>query len=69
MDVQFNFQVKEREDKTEWENVKVYYKTHCDRLTAINHARKLSKLFRSEVRLTQGADPLKTSGTYIYEAK
>ncbi len=30
-------------------------------------SRRLSKTFHSEVRLTEGKEPLKTSGTYIYE--
>ncbi len=67
MEAQFNFQMKQNKDKREWENIEVYYRTHCDRSTAIRHARKLSKIFKSEIRMTQGADPFKTSGTYINE--
>ena len=67
MEAQFNFQVKHRNDKREWEEIGVYYQTHCDRTTAIRYARKLSKIFNSEIRMTQGENPFKTSGTYIYE--
>ena len=67
MEAQFNFQMKNRNDKREWENIEVYYQTHCDRTTAIRYARKLSKIFNSEIRMTQGANPFKASGTYIYE--
>ena len=67
METQFNFQLKHRNEKREWEDIDVYYKTHCDRTTAIRYARILSKIFHSEVRLTEGKEPLKTSGTYIYE--
>ena len=67
MEAQFNFQMKNRNDKREWKNIEVYYQTHCDRITAIRYARKLSKIFKSEVRLTEGKEPLKTSGTYINE--
>jgi hypothetical protein len=67
MEAQFNFQMKQRKDKREWENIEVYYRNFCDRTTAIRYARKLSKIFKSEIRLTQGTEPLKTSGTYIYE--
>ena len=67
MEAQFNFQMKNRNDKREWENIEVYYQTHCDRTTAIRYARKLSKIFKSEIRMTQGANPFKASGTYIYE--
>lgn len=67
MEAQFNFQMKQRKDKREWEDIETYYQTHCDRTTAIRYARKLSKMFQSEIRLTQGTEPLKTSGTYIYE--
>jgi hypothetical protein len=31
MEAQFNFQMKNRNDKREWENIEVYYQTHCDR--------------------------------------
>ena len=67
MESQFNFQMKQREDKREWERIEIYYQTHCDRMTAVRYARKLSKIFKSEIRLTQGSEPFKTSGTYIYE--
>ena len=67
MEAQFNFQLRHRNDKREWENIEVYYQTHCDRTTAIRYARKLSKIFKSEIRMTQGANPFKASGTYIYE--
>lgn len=67
MEAQYNFQVKHFNDPREWEAIEVYYKTHCDHATAIRYARKLSKVFKSEVRLTQGTEPFKTSGTYIHE--
>ena len=67
MEAQFNFQMKQRKDKREWENIEVYYRTHCERATAIRYAKKLSKIFKSEIRLIQGTEPLKTSGTSIYE--
>lgn len=67
MNAQFNFQVKQRKEKKDWEEIKVYYRTHCDRTTAIRYARKLSMIFKSEIRLTQGTDPFRTSGTYINE--
>lgn len=67
MEAQFNFQIKNRKDKRDWEAIEVSYRIHCDRSTSIRYARKLSKIFNSEIRMTQGADPLKTSGTYIFE--
>ncbi|UMQ41630.1 MULTISPECIES: addiction module toxin RelE [unclassified Chryseobacterium] len=67
MDAQFNFQVKQTKDNKDWDDITVYYQTYCDRSTAIRYARKLSKIFKSEIRLTQGTDPFKTSGTYINE--
>ena len=67
MEAQFNFQLRHRSDKREWEDIEVYYQTHCDRITAIRYARNLSKIFNSEIRLTEGKEPFKTSGTYIYE--
>jgi hypothetical protein len=59
--------MKPRNDKREWENVEVYSKIYCDRKTAIHYARHFSKKFKSEIRLTEGKEPFKTSGTYIYE--
>lgn len=67
MDTQFNFQIKQKKDKREWETIEVYYQTICDRSTAIRYARKISKIFSSEIRLTEGENPFRTSGTYIYE--
>lgn len=67
MEAQFNFQVRQGKDKKDWEEITVYYQTHCDRTTAIRYARKLSKIFKSEIRLTEGKEPLKSSGTYINE--
>jgi tryptophan synthase beta subunit len=67
MEAQFNFQMKNRNDKREWEEIEIYYQTYCDRTTAIHYARNLSKIFNSEVRLTEGKEPFKKSGTYIYE--
>lgn len=67
MEVQFNFQIKQKKDEREWEDIEVYYVTNCDRITAIRYARKISKIFKSEIRLTQGTEPFRTSGTYIYE--
>ena len=67
MEAQFNFQIKQKKDKRGWEDIEVYYLTECDRTTAVRYARKISKIFKSEIRLTQGAEPLKVSGTYFYE--
>jgi len=67
MEAQFNFQIKQKKDTREWDEIEVYYVNNCDRPTAVRYARKISKIFKSEIRLTQGAEPLKTSGTYINE--
>lgn len=64
---QFNFQVKSRKDTREWENIEVYYRTYCNRNTAIRYARRISKIFKSEIRLTQGVNPFRANGTYIRE--
>ncbi len=67
MEAQFNFQLRQQNDKREWEEIEVYYQTYCDRTTAIRYAREFSKIFNSEIRMTQGVNPFKTSGIYIYE--
>jgi hypothetical protein len=43
MEAQFNFQLRHRNDKREWEDIEVYYQTHCDRTTAIRYARNFPK--------------------------
>lgn len=67
MESQYNFQMKSRNDRREWEEIKVFCQTYCDRAIAIRYAKELSKKFNSEIRMTEGANPFKTSGTYIYE--
>ena len=67
MESQYNFQMKQRSDKKEWEQVEVFFKMDCDRVTAVQYAKNISKKFNTEIRLTKGAEPFKTSGTYIYE--
>lgn len=64
---QFNFQVKSRKDIREWDQIEVYYKTCCNRTTAIRYARRISKIFKSEIRMTEGVNPFRVSGTYICE--
>ncbi len=59
--------MKPKSDKNDWEKVEVFSQFYCDRTTAIGYARKLSRKFKSEIRLTEGKEPVKTSGTYIYE--
>ncbi|AZI41203.1 addiction module toxin RelE [Epilithonimonas vandammei] len=67
MNAQFNFQLRSAKDKKDWDQITVSYQTYSDRTTAIRYARKLSLIFKSEIRMTEGADPFKTSGTYINE--
>ena len=43
MEAQFNFQLRHRNDKREWEDIEVYYQTYCNRTTAIHYARELCK--------------------------
>lgn len=54
MQKQFNFQLRQQNDRRDWGNIEVYYKTHCDRETAVRYARQISKTFKSEVRMTEG---------------
>lgn len=59
MESQYNFQIKNRKEKRDWELIEVSYQIYCERNTAIRYARRLSKIFHSEIRMTQGAEPLK----------
>lgn len=67
MEAQYNFQMKAKSDKNDWEKVEVFSQFYCERRTAIWYAKSLSRKFKSEIRLTEGKEPFKTSGTYIYE--
>ena len=53
MEAQFNFQVKHRNNKVDWEDVAVGYQIFCDRTTAVRYARRISKIFQSEIRMTE----------------
>ena len=44
MEAQFNFQIKHRNNKTDWEDVAVGYQIFCDRATAVRYARRISKI-------------------------
>lgn len=65
MESQYNFQMKSRNDRKEWEEIQIFSKIYSDRMTAIKYARKLSKKFDSEIRMTKGVEPFKSNGTYI----
>ena len=67
MEAQYNFQMKAKSDKNDWEKVEIFSQFYCERTTAIWYAKSLSRKFKSEIRLTEGKEPFKTSGTYIYE--
>ena len=67
MESQYNFQMKARNDMRDWEQVEIFSKRYCDRETAIQYAKNLSKKLNTEIRLTKGTEPFKASGTYIYE--
>ncbi len=49
MESQYNFQMKSRSDRKEWEQVKVYLEIHCNRTTAVHYARSLAKKFDREL--------------------
>ena len=61
MESQYNFQMKSRSDRKEWEQITVYLEIHCDRTTAVHYARSLSKKFNMEIRMTQELTPSKVA--------
>jgi len=65
MQTQFNFQINPDNDRKDWEQVKVHVKVLSDRVTAVQLARKVARLFKAEVRLTEGKYPFRVSGSYI----
>lgn len=65
MKVSFNFQINPDSSRVEWPKVPVYRKLCEDRVVAAQFARKLAKLYKAEVRLSEGADPMAVNGDYF----
>lgn len=66
MKTRFNFQINPDSNRKIWDDVPVIVKFIADRGEAVQLAKKSAKLFKAEVRLTEGINPLNKSGAYFY---
>lgn len=69
METRFNFQINPDDARKDWEDIPVIPKIMPDRIQAIQLAKKVSRLFKAEVRLTEGNYPYTTSGAYFHHAQ
>nr|WP_199077101.1 hypothetical protein [Pedobacter sp. ASV19] len=69
MKTTFNFQINPDDNRKDWDNVTVHTKVITDRPTAIHLAQKVARLFKAEVRLTEGHYPFTTSGSYFHHKR
>ena len=65
MKVSFNFQINPDDCRKDWHKVPPYRRSCDDRVAAVQLARKLAKLYKAEVRLSEGEDPMSVSGSYF----
>ncbi|WP_214226667.1 hypothetical protein [Pedobacter sp. B4-66] len=65
MNVQFNFQINPDHDRKHWDAIRPHKKLMSDRVSAVMLAKKVARLFKAEVRLTEGDYPFTTSGSYF----
>ncbi|RKE47144.1 addiction module toxin RelE [Sphingobacterium detergens] len=64
METRFNFQI--NSDKYRyWEDVPVISTILPDRFSAVLIARKVAKLFKADVRMSEGKEAMKSSGSYF----
>ena len=66
METRFNFQTNPDHDRKQWDDVPVIPKLIPDRIAAVQLAKKVARLFKAEVRLTEGNYPFTTSGAYFH---
>ena len=65
MKTRFNFQINAHTTRKPWDEVAAHVRHFSDRAAAVQFARKLARLFDAEIRLTEGSDPARLSGSYI----
>ena len=68
METRFNFQINPDNDRKDWEQIPIIPKIMPDRIKAVQLAKKVSRLFKAEVRLTEGNYPFTTSGAYFHHS-
>ncbi len=65
METKYNYQIRKVSDKRDWNDIEAIQRVSDDRVTAIIYGRRLARVFNAEIRMTEGDDPVKASGTYI----
>ena len=65
METKYNYQIRIKSDKRDWVDIEAIQRPSNDRVTAIIYGRRLARVFNAEIRMTEGDDPGKASGTYI----
>lgn len=65
MERQYNYQIRPFSDKRDWDDIEAIKRSENDRVAAIIYGKRLARAFKAEVRMTEGDDPAKTSGTYL----
>ncbi|WP_343566242.1 hypothetical protein [Sphingobacterium sp.] len=66
MVTRFNFQINPYGRRKAWDQVPVKIKFLANWAEATSLAKRASKIFKAEVRLTEGIKPLNKSGAYFY---
>lgn len=65
MEIRFNFQINPDHHRRNWDEIIPYEKIMEDRVSAVALARRVARIFKAEVRLTEGNYPFITSGSYF----
>lgn len=61
----FNFQINPNDNRKPWDKIEAYKREFPDRTAAVLFAQRVARIFKCEVRLTEGTDAFTTSGAYF----
>jgi len=65
MNTTYNFQINPDKERRQWDEIKAHAYPFEDRVTAVLFAKRLARVFQAEVRMTEGRDPARLSGSYF----
>ncbi len=65
MQIQYNYQIRTVTDNRDWDDIETIQRSTSDRFDAIQYGKRLARVFNAEVRMTEGSDHKKSSGTYL----
>ncbi|MBE9598694.1 hypothetical protein D3C87_299090 [compost metagenome] len=66
MTTQFNFQINPSHARKAWERVTPIQRHFANLTDAVALAKRTAKIYKAEVRLTNGSDAYKCSGGYFH---